>query len=78
MSFDPKSVLSRIRSQKKKIDVMDASRDLEDERREGSIDRDSRSEFKVEGKVMTVMAEQIKFMQDRIKRLETELSEAHG
>ena len=76
MSFDPKSVLSRIRSQKKKIDVMDASRDLEDERREGSIDRDSRSEFKVE--VMTVMAEQIKFMQDRIKRLETELSEAHG
>lgn len=80
MSFDPTSVLNRIRSKKK----MDRSRDsdcaspMHKSYLDGSVDYHERSRDQVTANnTLHIMAEQIRYMQDHIRRLEGELTSAN-
>ena len=80
MSFDPKSVLNRIRSKKKLEKSVDSSNQSPYERSalEVSVDRmDKSRDHAISSQTMYMMAEQIRYMQDHIKRLESQLDAAH-
>lgn len=76
MSFDPKTVLFNIRN-RKSLHKQTAQDSLLSHYEPSSGDKDRARDEHSSQSVIHVMTEQIRYMQDHIRRLESQLAEAH-
>ena len=76
MSFDPKTVLLNIRN-RKNLHKAPAQDSVLSQNEPSSCDRDRARDEHSSQSVIHVMSEQIRYMQDHIRRLESQLAEAH-
>lgn len=80
MSFDPKSVLNKIRSKRKseKSNISESPTKIEEQTHEtADFKNDKSRDEHTTQTTLHIMAEQIRYMQDHIKRLENQLHTAN-